>query len=39
MTVFNLTGYSDRPQPVPQWIAKVIREFGYQDPIEKIEGM
>lgn len=36
--IYNLVGYPDKA-PLPKWIAFVIREFGYQDPIEKIEGM
>jgi hypothetical protein len=33
---YALTGY-DTYKPVPTWIARLIREFGYQWPIERME--
>lgn len=32
---FNLSGY-DSYNPCPEWLARLIREFGYQHPIERI---
>ena len=32
---YNLSGY-DNYLPCPEWLARLIREFGYQHPIERI---